>query len=208
MFEKSGATSAPVLIADDEELVRLGVREVLRRLDSAWPVFECATAEEAVEALEERPRIAIVDQCLPGGLARKRGEGMTDVCRWLAGAGTRVIVYTESGGLALSRMFQRAGASAAVSKEQDVSTLARAIERVAAGQKFFPAATSEPGALTPREAEVIRLLASGLSNSEVAYECGTSVRTVESHRARLRKRIGADSVSAITRYAIDSGLIC
>jgi DNA-binding NarL/FixJ family response regulator len=85
---------------------------------------------------------------------------------------------------------------------------------VAQGRKFsVPAANTERESsvlrgLTPRQAEIIRLLALGRSNPEIAHECGMSVRTVESHRARIRRQVGADSLSELTRFAHDQGLIC
>jgi len=216
MSEPSGALSASVLIADDEEIVRIGIRSVLLKHAPDWTyIAEAANVDEALENAEAiRPRVAIVDQCLPGGPELRRGEGVLELCGTLTRAGVGVVIYTQSGGTLLNRFFQRAGAIGTVGKNHAVTQLTRAVESAMRGDRFYAppgdsaSQTADFRVLTPRQAEIIRLLALGHNNPEIALECGMSVRTVESHRARIRHQIGADSLSELTRFALTHGLIC
>ena len=215
MSEPPGALYASVLVADDEEIVRIGIRSVLLKYTPEWTLIaEASNVSEALANAETlRPRVAIVDQCLPGGPELRPGEGVVGLCETLTQAGVRVVIYTQSGGGLLNGFFQRAGAIGTVGKDHAVTLLTRAIDSAMHGGRFYappvhPSNLDDFHPLTPRQAEIIRLLALGHSNPEIAVECGMSVRTVESHRARIRRQIGADSLSELTRFALAHGLIC
>ena len=215
MEDSPGAMPTPVIFADDEELIRIGFRHVSRPFSHEWTVSgESANIAETIRLAEEmKPEIAIVDEFLPSDSGSGSRDEVFDLCRRLSADGIAVIVYLESSGIRTDRLFERAGAVATAGKCQPVSRLVDAIRSVRTGQPLFttngPArpARSSGRSLSLRQKEVVRLLALGKSNFEIALEYGVSVRTVESHRARIRSRIGADSISAITRFAVENDLL-
>lgn len=206
-----------VLIADDHELIRRGVRDVVES-HPGWEV--CGEAQDGKEALAlavaERPDVVVLDISLPvlNGLA---------VCRRLSQdmPSMAVLLYTMhddddtiSGGLA-------AGARGYVLKSDSAANLEAAISCLGGRRPYFSASVSEflLGAaindrkrsrlesFTVRELEVAQLIAEGHSNKEIARALARSIKTVESHRAAAMRKAGVKSAAEFVRFAIKQNLI-
>lgn len=208
-----------VLIADDHRMVREGIVALLDAADGIEVVAQCGSGREAVAlAVELAPDVAVVDLVMPG-------LNGIDATRQIRSAveGTRVIALSMHGERHYVEAVLRAGASGYLLKGSGFDELVRAIRAVAAGYVFLsPEVTAEvvaayvaPGdatggssfdMLTHREREVLQLIAEGLASREVAARLGISPKTVDSHRARIMKKLDLSSIADLTRYAIRQGL--
>ena len=207
-----------VLIADDHAVVREGIRHVLGQDDGFAIVGEAANGAEAVELAERLgPDVVVLDLSMPGmsGLeaaARIRAES----------PGTRVLVLSIHDHEEYVVQSVRAGAQGYLRKDSSPAQLRGAVRAVHAGGSFFGAAATqalssalrqdgEPqgrlAQLTAREREVLIEIARGRSNKEIAAQLGISVRTVESHREALMKKLELRGAAALTRFAVDAGLL-
>ena len=200
-----------VLLADDHAILRAGVRMLLEAQPDMTVVAEASDGEEAIrEAAGTRPDVAVVDLTMPGlsgvqTLERLRRE-VPD---------TRLLVLTMHDDPGYARLAVAAGAAGHVVKDAQSGELLTAIRAVHRGRTFVhgvaatAAAAPEPPAppLSPRERQVLALLAHGHTNREVADRLSLSVKTVETHRARLSDKLGLRSRADLVRLAIDLGLL-
>lgn len=213
------AGAVRVLLADDHPYMRAGIRAALLRHRSIQVVAEAADGEEALRlALQLRPQIVLLDLEMP------KLDGL-EVCRRLhaQAPGVRCIIVTMHGDPEHLRRIGPAGARGYVLKDAPPEELILAIATVLAGRKFLSPALQKallgqafgrPGtsadasdSLTPREREVLRLVADGFSNKAAALRLGISVRTAEGHRARLMRKLGATSAAQLIKLALSRGLI-
>lgn len=221
-----GGTSATalvrVLIADDHEIVREGLRALVDAQPGLQVVGEAKNADEAwTRACELRPDVVVLDLSMPPGMAS--AEATERIARDCPGTKVLALTMHEERGY-VTRML-RAGAAGYVLKRTAASELVRAIRAVAAGGSYVdpslagallmdaPRAgrpSDETGgvtsaALTVREQEVLRLLALGHNNKEIAATLSISVKTVETHRASGMTRLGLTSRAALVRFAMGEG---
>jgi DNA-binding NarL/FixJ family response regulator len=211
-----------ILIADDHDLVRQGMRALLQ-VHKGWSVCGlAATGREAVaRASELKPDIVIMDMSMPelNGL-----DAAIRIKRELPS--TEVLMLTGHQSEDLVREAFEAGIKSFMFKSEAWENLVQAVESLARHKTFLTESVSrilfsgimsrsegkgdrtESGdKLTGREREVVQLLADGKSNKEIAEALGISVRTAESHRAAILRKLGVDSVAALVRYAIRNNLI-
>jgi DNA-binding NarL/FixJ family response regulator len=207
-----------ILIADDHGLVRRGAVAVLRSRHGWRVVGEAANGREAVEkAIKQKPDVAILDISMPelDGVEATRQilEAVPD---------TGVLVLTMHGSEQMVRSALGAGARGYLLKSDLTECLVKAVKAIADGKRFLTPTVSEivlDGFLrtrsegqrrgtrtTPREIEIIRLLAEGKSNKESATQLGITVRTVETHRAKIMLKLGLHSLADLIHYAISQGL--
>ena len=196
---------AMVLAADGA-----GVRPERRRLLESAPgieiVAEAGDADSAVAAAARlRPAALVLDLDRPGDISS------LDTIRALeqASPGTRVIVLMTKDDARFVRHALHAGAAACILDDLPDEDLIDAVRR-AATRGIAPAQPqpgSPPDDLTEREFDVLRLLALGHTNAEVAAQLHLSVRTVEAHRAHLQRKLGRPSRAELVRYALDRGLL-
>jgi two-component system response regulator NreC len=203
-----------VLICDDHAVLRSGLRLLLDREEGLSCVGEAATAEDAIRAVERlRPNLVIMDLQMPGmgGVA-----GVTTLRE--RHSELPVMVLSMHGEAQDVRRAFEAGASGYLVKTAADEDLVRAVRAVAAGERYVhptlgavlaqpPRSQGPVDDLSPREREVLRLLALGYTNHEIADRLVVSVRTVESHRAHLMAKLRVDSRAAMVRHAIDAGLL-
>lgn len=207
-----------ILLADDHELVRQGLISILTASHLEWEVVaEATNGQQAIELAETLlPDIAIVDLSMP------ELDGL-QVTRHLCSSveGIKVMVLSVHMARPVMRQLRKAGASAFLAKNEAPQHLVEAIERVLAGETFFASESAsrlpaqlEPGQqipvqylLTPRELEVLRLLARGQSNKSIANDLDMSVRTAESHRADILDRLSVDSLGDLVKLAIRDGIV-
>ncbi len=203
-----------LLLADDHAILRAGLRMLLDAQPDMLVVGEAADGEEAVRrALVTRPDVAVVDLTMPG---LSGVETLQRLRRELPSARLLVLTMHEDPGYA--RMAQAAGASGHVIKDSDSSELLSAIRAVHRGRTFVQvgagagagtpdlAAMPAMPTLSPRELQVLRLLARGHTNREVAGLLTLSVKTVETHRSRLGDKLGSRTRAELVRIAAQLGL--
>ena len=205
-------------MADDHPVVRKGLQTCLAKQGTLRIVGEAADGDEALrKARELSPDVVLMDISMPG----MNGLAVTEILRKEAPDMKVLILSVHSNKEYIFRVIQ-AGAHGYVSKEAPPEELLRAIESVYAGEPHFSediarAALSEfvntggkkePFAqLTAREREVLVLIAEGKGNKEIADQLGIGVRTIETHRERIMRRLNIHSVAGLTKYAIANGLI-
>ena len=211
-----------ILIADDHELVRRGLRATLEERPGWEVVGEAGDGEEAIKlSLTLRPDLLVLDVNMPkqNGLevARALQERAPKI---------RVLVLTVHDSAQIVREIMQAGAKGYLLKSEAGKDLPTAVETVMQDQPFLtpsvtnivldtflksaptPVATETPAVpLSARESEVIKLLAQGHSNKDVARQLGISVKTVDTHRTNLMRKIGLHSITELVRYAIRNGLV-
>ena len=211
-----------ILLADDHELVRRGARGVLHSRRGWRVVGEATNGREAIEkAMALKPDIAVVDLSMPDldGI-----EAVRQIREAVPTTKILVLTMHES-----DRMVQRAldaGAQGYILKSDLTECLVKAVKVVFSGKPFLTARVSEimlegslkakrerqqqkraGAATTPRETEIIRLLAEGKTNKEIAALLEIAVRTVESHRAKIMLKLGFHSLTELVHYAIRRGII-
>jgi DNA-binding NarL/FixJ family response regulator len=200
-----------VLIANQQPIVRHGVRALLASESDVEVVAETGSGVEAVRlARRFRPDVVLVDLLLPapGGLAVTRMI-RADVPE------TQVVVMTGVDEDAAAIEVIRAGAVAYLSKDAPVEGLLRAIRGAAAGQVALPTEAAvrlmrvlgRRGALSEREAEVLRLVARGLVNKQIARELGVSLSTVKAHVSNILSKLSLPTRTQLALYAARTGLV-
>jgi DNA-binding NarL/FixJ family response regulator len=211
-----------ILIADDHGLVRRGAREVLN-IQQGWTVVgEAANGREALQkATELKPDVAVIDIAMPDldgvEVVRRLREAMPEI---------KVLVLTMHDSSQMVRRALDAGANGYLLKSDLTHCLPEAVKAIAEGKRFLTPKVSEivldgflkakdplqPGPragsrTTRREVEIIRLLAEGKANKEIAAALGIAVRTVETHRSKIMLKLGIHSVAELVRYALREGVI-
>jgi two-component system, NarL family, response regulator NreC len=204
-----------VLVVDDHAVVRTGLRRVLDAETDIETVGEAANAERAVfEALESKPDVVLMDVVMPG----KTGiEGLPALLQ--AVPETRVLMLSMQDDPQYVREAFEAGACGYVLKEAADTDVVEAVRAVAAGERYVHPALgarlvaaeerkrAESDPLSEREREVLRLLALGHTNQEIAELLFISVRTAETHRAHIMQKLGLSTRAELVRYALDHGLL-
>ncbi|MEO2087900.1 MAG: response regulator transcription factor [Gemmataceae bacterium] len=203
-----------VLLADDHAVVRAGLKALLDAQPDLSVVGEAADGLTAVElAGQLQPDVAVVDVSMPGLGGGEVTEGIArDYPR------VRVVALTAHEESGYVRRLLAAGAAGYVLKRSAADELVRAVRAVAAGEGYLdpgvaggvverlrdapPPATAE---LSERETEVVRLIAHGYSNKEIAAKLGLSVKTVETYKTRSLEKLGLRSRVDIVRYAAGRG---
>ena len=206
-----------VLLVEDQALVRAGVRRVLEAEPGFDVVGEAESGDRAVAlARAHAADVLVLDLNLPG---RDGFEVLHELRR--ERLGLKVLVLSLHADVAYVARAVREGADGYVLKENAVQELPAAIRAVLAGQRHYSprvqealsemvrsgAATDPLGRLSAREREVARRVAAGRSSKEIATELHLSVRTIESHRASLMRKLGLRSIAELARFAMESGLL-
>jgi len=213
-----GGETIRTLIADDHALVRAGIRALVEKIKGVTVVGEAGTGNEAIELIKQlKPDLVLLDITMPDGsgfdvlhhLTKKSPEA-------------RVIVLTvhEAGEYAIRAL--REGAAGFLPKSAASTELEQAINTVMKGETYISPETSRKtlleygkgttkrdqlANLSPRQREVLRLIAEGRTTKQIAQTLEISVKTVETHRSQLMERLDIHDVAGLVRYAIIVGLI-
>jgi two-component system, NarL family, response regulator NreC len=206
-----------VLVVDDHAVVRSGLRLLLDAEDDIEVVGEAGSAREAIfEARTAKPDVVLMDVVMPGA------SGIEATPQLLhEEPEARVLVLSMQDDPSYVRQAFAAGASGYVLKEAADSELVAAVREVASGRRYVnPAlgarlvaaeaeerARTEADPLSDREREVLRLLALGHTNQEIAKMLYISVRTAETHRAHIMQKLRLSSRADLVRYALANGLL-
>lgn len=200
-----------VLLVDDHQLVRDGLHSRLGETPGIRVVGEAGTGAEALRlAAALQPDLVLLDIGLPDMSGLDVAARLTDVA-----AGTRTLMLSMYDNREYVLSAIRAGAAGYVLKDASSKEIIAAIRAVAAGGSYYSAPLtvalasggSEPPLLTEREREVLILVAQGNSNKRIAQQLDVSVRTVETHRLNLRKKLGIETPAGLIRYALQQGWI-
>jgi two-component system, NarL family, response regulator NreC len=202
-----------VVLADDHAVVRSALRLMLEGEQGIEVVAEAGDAEAAARYVGgHRPAVLILDINMPGG------SGLAAIPKIREQSpDTQIVVLTMQDETAFAREALQAGVLGYILKEAASEELVKAVRMAAAGRTYLQpelgarlAAEPEvasPDDLSDRELEVLRLIALGHTNNEIAEQLYLSVRTVESHRAHIQQKLGLSTRSELVRYAIERGLI-
>lgn len=208
-----------VLLADDHDLVRAGFRSLLERLEGIEVVAEADDGREALDLIaRHRPDVVLMDIKMPGlnGI-----EAMSRALRETPG--TRVVMLSMYANEEYVVQSLRAGAIGYLLKDAATAELELAVRAAARDETYLSPAISrhmiqeylqtvgdnEPplGPLTPRQREVLQLIAEGRTMKEIAALLCISVKTAESHRAQLMERLGIYDIAGLVRYALRVGFL-
>jgi DNA-binding NarL/FixJ family response regulator len=214
-----------VLLADDHTLVRAGIRALLENLPGVEIVAETGDGQEALALIrEKRPQIAFVDIAMPGlnglEIAARATREVPE---------TKVVILSMHGTPGHVAQALRAGVSGYVLKDAAADELPVLLRAVARDETYLSASISkhvvdgylgrvaaatngaaegEPlDVLTPRQREILQLVAEGKSTKEVAQVLGVSVKTVETHRSQIMDRLNIRDLAGLVRYAVRTGLV-
>lgn len=215
---KSGKRAIRIILADDHPVVRKGLASCLAKYDHIRVVGEAGDGQEALrKAKELTPDLVMMDVDMP----HMNGLTATELLRKELPEVKVLVLSMHSHSDYVLRILQ-AGARGYVLKQASTEELLKAIETVFAGDSFFSPEVArlalnqfvrgtgegpQPAQISNREREVLIAIAEGLSNKEIAARLNVGVRTVETHRERIMRKLNIHSVAGLTRFAIQKGLI-
>ncbi|HEX7767109.1 MAG TPA: response regulator transcription factor [Nitrospira sp.] len=215
---RTASKAIRVLLADDHALFRAGLRALLQSIDGVQVVAEAGTGPDAIQLVErDRPNLVLMDIAIPGLSGLEAAARITK--SWPQ---VRVIILSMHSNEEYVRQALRAGASGYLLKGAEPSELELALKAVMRGETYLTpsvskrvvddylrqgSASKKGVTLSPRQCEVLKLIAEGGSTKEIAGKLDLSVKTVEGHRAELMRRLEIHDVAGLVRYAIRTGLI-
>lgn len=219
MDDADGGTAVRVVVAEDHEVVRKGLCAVLGQIPGIEVVAEAGDGREAVEAAaRERPTVVLMDITMPELNGIEATQRIVE-----AHPAIRVLILSVHTDTAYVKEALRAGAAGYLLKNTSKAELETALRAAAAGERHVPPTVSGAilrefageGArglellerLSPRQREVLQLVAEGHSTKGIARKLDISPKTVETHRAHLMERLGIHDVPGLVRFAIRSGLV-
>jgi DNA-binding NarL/FixJ family response regulator len=209
-----------VLLADDHQIVREGLRNILESETDIKIVGEAATGRQAVTmAGKLQPAVVVMDIAMPRLNGLEAAQQILDAL-----PETKVLILSAHSDDAYVERAVSLGASGFLLKQTSAHTLAEAIREIGKGNAYFSSPiekrlyrrnewdrNGQPKTadthLTPREMEVLQLIAEGLANKQIAGELGISIKTVEKHRSHLMNKLDIHDTAGLTRYAIEVGII-
>ena len=213
-------TASPlrVLLAEDHTLVRKGIRAVLRQVGWIEVIAEAADGREALDlARRHGPDVVVMDIAMPGLNGLEATARITK-----ESPRTRVLILSMHATEEYVAQALRAGAAGYLLKGADVPEFELALKAVARGETYLTPTVSkhvvdeylrrvgEPGVLdllTPRQREILQLVAEGLSSKEIAQRLHLTVKTVETHRSEIMHRLDIHDVAGLVRWAIRAGVV-
>lgn len=204
-----------LVLADDQLLIRAGVRAIIETLPNHELVSECADGHQAIAAIQQfHPDIVLLDIAMPG-------PSSIEVTRSVRQFDTqvRILVLSSIDRPEIIEQAVQAGADGYLLKDFVLDELLCALNTVMQGERYLSPriqhleidanGNGNPGKLlTARQLEILRLVASGKTTKEIARHLSISPKTVEFHRSRLMERTGASDVTGLTRFALQNGVLC
>ena len=205
-----------VLVIDDHTLIRAGITALLERMEQVAVVGEAGDGTEAMRLIEElSPNVILLDLQMPGlsgfEVLEQTAARFPEI---------KIIVLSVHDAEEYAQRALRAGAAGYLPKSAASTELERAIDQVIRGERYLPATVARTASieilsspetpqveLTPRQREVLTLIAEGYSTKNIARALGISVKTVETHRAQLMDRLDIHDVASLVRYAIKMKLV-
>ena len=210
--DTAGTATIRIVLADDHAVVRSGLRMLL----DSEPDFEVVAEASDVDSARRyvrghHPAVLVLDLNMPGGSSLEAIPVIRQEC-----PATQIVVLTMQQEPAFARQALGSGALGYVLKEAADDELVEAVRRAASGESFLNPrlgarlASEPPGPpddLSERELDVLRLIALGHTNAEIARTLYLSVRTVETHRSHIQQKLGLSTRAELVGYALERGLI-
>lgn len=206
-----GDPAITVVLADDHEIVRDGIRMIIEAEEDMEVVADAGDAEAAKRRVSGlKPSVLVLDLNMPGPPSLEQIPSILELS-----PETAIIVLTMQDDPAFAREAFRKGASGFVIKHSAGGELVQAIRETVAGEtyvnprvgaKLATTAEGPPADLTPRESEILGLIAVGHTNPEIAEKLVISTRTVETHRAAIHRKVGTINRAELVAFAKDNGL--
>ena len=209
-----------VIIAEDHNLVRQGIRALLEQSGEVQVVAEASTGEEAVKLTEaQQPDLVIMDLSMPRLDGAQASERILDL-----DLPTQIIILSMHADTTMVQQLLRRGVKGYLLKDAVTEELMLAVRSVSQGKMFLSPSISDSvmtmlfspvdaearsaaDLLTPREREVLQLVAEGHTNSAIADTLNISVKTVEKHRANLMSKLNVNDLASLIREGVKQGLI-
>lgn len=198
-------------LVDDHSLVRDGIKALLALVDTIEVIGEAENGQEALNLVEQcQPDLLLVDI----GLRDMNGLELTRRLKQHSPA-PKILMLSMYDNFEYVSESIRCGASGYVLKNSPSREIIAAIEAIASGGTFYSADIAQKliadkdtdKELTPRESEVLYKMVQGMNNKEMARDLDISVRTVETHRLSIRRKLNIDKPAALAKYALDHGLV-
>ena len=209
---ENGSGAIKIVLADDHAVVRSALRMLLDNEDGLEVVAEAGEVESALRYVRgHRPDVLILDLNMPG---RPSLDALGDFAE--AAPETAIVVLTMQNEPAFAREAMQAGVLGYILKEAADAELVKAVRLAAEGRTYLQPQlgarlaaepSGPPDGLSHREVEILRLIALGNTNAEIADQVFLSVRTVESHRAHIQQKLRLSKRSELVRYALDHDLL-
>lgn len=204
-----------IVLVDDHQMVREGIKLMLKMLPDCEVVAEASNGDEALKAVQQHsPDVLVLDWSIPGI------SGVELVARvGVDSPRTRILILSMHRDDEMVRKAMQAGAHGFVHKEASAASLIESIHLIAGGETVVNSnptrnlSVTEPtteallSALTPREQEVLNLIANGYTSPQIAEQLDISPRTAEAHRANIMKKLEVKNRADLVRYAIVIGVI-
>ncbi|MDB5860451.1 MAG: putative response regulator, NarL [Ramlibacter sp.] len=209
----AGALPVRIVLADDHDMVRSGIKALLLQIPGVAVVGEASDGDELIAAVDRLlPDIVMTDISMPGM------DGLTALAKLHERhPQARLVIVSTHDTADFIRRAVANGACGYLTKDASTIELAQAVRSVMASGSYFssliarrllqPAEPTADEELTARQLEILGLLAQGLASKEIAFKLGLSSKTVDVHRSRMMERLGVHDVSGLTRYAIRKKLI-
>ncbi len=211
--------SVRILLADDHTLVRAGIRSLVQAIPGIQVVAEAGDGREALSLIElHQPDVALLDIAMPGLNGLEVAAQVADNFPYV-----RVMILSMHATEEYVLRALRAGAAGYILKDADTAELELAIKAVTRGETYLSPAVSKHVTeyvrrvgeethstlerLTPRQREVLQLVAEGHTTQEIARIMDLSVKTVETHRTQLMERLDIHDIAGLVRYAVREGLV-
>jgi len=212
-----------VLVADDHDIVRRGLRDLIEEQPGWKVIAEATNGTEAVEKTREmKPDVSILDVSMPSLNGIEAARQISE-----SGSQTKLLILTMYHSDPMVRQMLQAGVRGFVLKSDAATELVQAIDALHRNKTFFTSKVSQMSVdaqqdrsskhsdhdgrdalrLTPRQREIVQLLAEGKNSREIAAALGTTFKTVETHRANIMRRLDCHSVTELVRYAIRNGIV-
>jgi two-component system, NarL family, response regulator NreC len=202
-----------VVLADDHTMLRRTLRRLLDVEESVSVLDEATDLPSAIDhARRRRPRVLVLDLDMPNGSTTDAIRQLRAEIPW-----TEIIVLATEESALVAQQLLAAGAVAVVFKDRAETELLEAVHRAAHGEEFVSPGvaaglevlrrTADAGLLSPREVEILRLIALGYTSAEIAAKLHLSRRTVETHRARIFQKLELKTRAELVRFALDRRLI-
>ncbi|MDQ2977541.1 MAG: response regulator transcription factor [Acidobacteriota bacterium] len=215
----TNSTSIRVLLADDHALVRAGIRALAEKIERVEVIGEAGDGQQALELIENlQPDVVLIDLRMPGLSGFEVLKAIREKFPRI-----HMIVLTVHDEEEYAFEALRSGAAGYLPKSAASSELKLAIEHVMGGKKYVSPTVEQKASLelgrntpegpvplselTPRQREVLKLIAEGYSTKNMARLLNISVKTVETHRAQLMDRLNIHDIAGLVRYAIKMGLV-
>jgi two-component system NarL family response regulator len=207
-------TTSPIriVIVDDHPMVAEGIQSILESYEDVAVIATCSTGQEIIDRVEDLgPDVILLDLNMPGLGGLSTAELLLE-----RRPGTRILILSMHDSPEYISSALSHGAAGYVLKDVPTDEIKQAIDTVLRGERYLctgarvslePRDDDQPQALTGREQTILLQLAKGRSNKEVAIALDISVRTVETHRKNIKRKLGISSTAGLTRYALEHGVL-